>query len=150
MLLFVGFCVIHRYWPLVVSFAPLCKQVYLLHLVAIVTFCCTAQNTFVLRMFCVVQPICHTVNVACLLDLSGTTQEEILLPIRVGKLVQIFFLWVVWIPRHERSVLAFFHMIVQCAFICCATCMVMLLDFSELHKCDKTSNLYVHRNIPLR
>ena len=85
MLLFVGFCVIHRYWPLIVSFAPLCKQGYLLHLVAIVTFCCTAQNTFVLRVFCVVQPKCHTDNVAWLLDLSGTAQEEILLPIRVGK-----------------------------------------------------------------
>lgn len=85
MLLFVGFCVIHRYWPLVVSFAPLCKQGYLLHLVAIVTFCCTAQNTFVLRVFCAVQPKCHTDNVAWLLDLSGTAQEEILLPIRVGK-----------------------------------------------------------------
>ena len=85
MLLFVGFRVIHRYWPLVVSFAPPCKQGYLLHLVAIVTFCCTAQNTFVLRVFCVVQPKCHTDNVAWLLDLSGTAQEEILLPIRVGK-----------------------------------------------------------------
>ena len=134
MLLFVGFCVIHHYWPLVVSFAPLCTQGYLLHLVAIVTFCCTAQNTFVLRVFCAVQPKCHADNVAWLLDLSGTAQEEILLPIRVGKLVQIFFLWVVWIPHHERSVLAFFHMILQCAFICCATCTVMLLDFSELHK----------------
>ena len=51
-----------------------------------------------------------------------------------ANLVQIFFLWVVWIPRHERSVLAFFHMILQCAFICCATCTIMLLDFSELHK----------------
>ena len=82
---FVGFCVIHRYWPLFVSFAPLCKQGYLLHLVAIVTFCCTAQNTFVLRVFCAVQPKCHTDNVAWLLDPSGTAQEEILLPIRVGK-----------------------------------------------------------------
>ena len=79
---FVGFCVIHRYWPLVVSFAPLCKQGYLLHLVDIVTFCCTAQNTFVLRVFCAVQPKCHTDNVAWLLELSGTAQEEILLPIR--------------------------------------------------------------------
>ena len=134
MLLFVGFCVIHRYWPLIVSFAPLCKQGYLLHLVAIVTFCCTAQNTFVLRVFCAVQPKCHTDNVAWLLDLSGTAQEEILLPIRVGKFGSDFFLWVVWIPHHERSVLAFFHMILQCAFICCATCTIMLLDFSELHK----------------
>ena len=48
----------------VVSFAPLCKQGYLLHLVAIATFCCTAQNTFSLRVFCVVQPKCHTDNVA--------------------------------------------------------------------------------------
>ena len=134
MLLFVGFCVIHRYWPLIVSFAPLCKQGYLLHLVAIVTFCCTAQNTFVLRVFCAVQPKCHTDNVAWLLDLSGTAQEEILLLSVLANLVQIFFLWVVWIPHHERSVLAFFHMILQCAFIWCATCTVMLLDFSELHK----------------
>ena len=133
MILFVGFCVIHCYWPLVVSFAPLCKQGYLLHLIAIVTFCCTAQNTFVLRVFCAVQPKCHIDNVAWLLDLSGTAQEEILLSV-LANLVQIFFLWVVWIPRHERSVLAFFHMIVQCAFICCATYTVMLLDFSELHK----------------
>ena len=134
MLLFVGFCVIHRYWPLIVSFAPLCKQGYLLHLVAIVTFCCTAQNTFVLRVFCAVQPKCHTDNVAWLLDLSGTAQEEILLPIRVGKFGSDLLLVIVWIPHHERSVLAFFHMIVQCAFICCATCMIMLLDFSELPK----------------
>ena len=62
-----------------------CKQGYLLHLVAIVTFCCTAQNTFILRVFCAVQPKCHTDNVAWLLDLSGTAQEEILLSIHVGK-----------------------------------------------------------------
>ena len=135
MLLFVGFCVIHRYWPLIVSFAPLCKQGYLLHLVANVTFCCTAQNTFVLRVFCAVQPKCHTDNVAWLLDLSGTAHKRRSYFLSVkANLVQIFFLWVVWIPHHERSVLAFFHMILQCAFICCATCTIMLLDFSELHK----------------
>ena len=149
MLLFVGFCGIHRYWPLIVSFAPLCKHGYLLRLIAIVTFCCTAQNTFVLRVFCAVQPKCHTDNLAWLLDLSGTAQEEILLPIRVGKIGSDLLLVSVWIPRHERSVLAFFHMIVQCAFICCATCTVMLLDFSELHKWWQDFNLYVHRNIPL-
>jgi hypothetical protein len=87
MLLFVGFCVIHRYWPVTVSFAPLCKQGYLLHLVAIATFCCTVQNTFSLRVFCAVQPKCHTDNVAWLLDLSGTAQEEIWLPICIGKFV---------------------------------------------------------------
>ena len=134
MLLFVGFYVIHRYWPLIVSFAPLCKQGYLHHLVAIVTFWCTSQNTFVLRVFCAVQPKCHTDNVAWLLDLSGNAQEEIWLPICVANLFQIFFLWVVWILCHERSVLAFFHMIVPCAFICRATYMVVLLDLTELHK----------------
>ena len=133
MLLFVGFCVIHHYWPLVVSFAPLCKQGYLLHLIAIVTFCCTAQNTF-LRVFCAVQPKCHTDNVAWLLDLSGTAQTRSYFLSIKANLVQIFFLWVVWIPHHERSLLAFFHMILQCAFICCATYTVMFLNFSELQK----------------
>ena len=134
MLLFVGFCVIHHYWPLIVSFAPLCKQGYLLHLVAIVTFCCTAQNTFVLRVFCVVQPKCHTDNVLdCLILVELHKRRSYFLSVKAN-LVQIFFLWVVWIPHHERSVLAFFHMILQCAFICCATCTIMLLDFSELHK----------------
>ena len=134
MLLFVGFCVIHRYWPLIVSFAPLCKQGYLLHLVAIVTFSCTSQNTFVLRVFCAVQPKCHTDNVAWLLDLSGTTQEEILLPIRVGKFgLDLLLVSCLNSASWEVST-SFFHMILQCAFICCATCTIMLLDFSELHK----------------
>ena len=148
MLLFVGFCVIHRYWPLVVSFAPLCKQGYLLHLVAIVTFCCTAQNTFVLRVFCAVQPNVTSTMLLDYLILVELHKRRSYFLYVLANLVQI--LWVVWIPHHERSVLAFFHMILQCAFICCATCTVMLLDFSELHNGDKTSNLYVHHNIPLR
>ena len=134
MLLFVGFCVIHRYWPLIVSFAPLCKQGYLLHLVAIVTFCCTAQNTFVLRVFCAVnQNVTPTTLLDCLILVELHKRRSYFLSV-LANLVQIFFLWVVWIPHHERSVLAFFHMILQCAFICCATCTIMLLNFSELHK----------------
>ena len=135
MLLFVGFCVIHRYWPLIVSFAPLCKQGYLLHLVAIVTFCCTAQ-----KHFCFKSVLCSsTKNVTpttlldCLILVELHKRRSYFLSVKAN-LVQIFFLWVVWIPHHERSVLAFFHMILQCAFICCATCTIMLLDFSELHK----------------
>ena len=135
MLLFVGFYVIHRYWPLIVSFAPLCNQGYLLHLVAIVTFCCTAQNTFVLRVFCVQfnQNVTPTTLLDCLILVELHKRRSYFLSV-LANLVQIFFLWVVWIARHERSVLAFFHMILQCAFICCATCMIMLIDFSELHK----------------
>ena len=134
MLLFVGLCVIHRYWPLVVSFAPLCKQGYLLHLVAIVTFCCTTQDTYVLRVFCAVQPKCHTDNVAWLLDLSGTAQEEIWLPIRVGKFGSYLLLVSCLNSTSWEVSTSLLHMSVQCAFICCATYTVMLLDFSELHK----------------
>ena len=134
MLLFVGFYVIHRYWPLIVSFAPLCKQGHLLHLVAIVTFCCTAQNTFVLRVFVKFnQNVTPTTLLDCLILVELHERRCYFLSM-LANLVQIFFLWVVWIPRHERSVLAFFHMILQCAFICCATCTIMLLDFTELHK----------------
>ena len=134
MLLFVGFCVIHRYWPLVVSFAPLCKQGYLLHLIAIVTFWCTAQNTFVLKCFVQFnQNVTPTTLLDCLILVELHKRRSYFLSVKAN-LVQIFFLWVVWIPHHERSVLAFFHMILQCAFICCATCTIMLLDFSELHK----------------
>ena len=134
MLLFVGFCVIHRYWPLIVSFAPLCKQGYLLHLVAIVTFCCNAQNTFVLWVFVQFnQNVTPKMLLDCLILVELHKRRSYFLSVK-AKLVQIFFLWVVWIPHHERSVLAFFDMILQCAFICCATCTIMLLDFSELHK----------------
>ena len=131
---FVGFCVIHRYWPVLVSFAPLCKQGYLLHLVAFATFCCTAQNTFVLRVFCVVQPKFHTDNVAWLLDLSGTAQEEIWLPILVGKFVLDLLLvsclnfmsWEVNTSLLSHDCAVYFHML----------CYLYgnVLDFSELHK----------------
>ena len=69
-----------------------------------------------------------------LLNFGGTAQKEIMdFHICVG----ISFkssTRVVSNLGHERSVLAFFHMILHCTFICCATCTVLLLDFSELHK----------------
>ena len=131
---FVGFCVIHRYWPVIVSFAPLYKQGYLLHHIAIATFCCIAQNTFVLRVFCAVQPKCHTDNVAWLLDLSGTSQEEILLPIHVGKFgLDLLLVNYLNSASWEVSTSLLSHDCAVC-FHCCATCTVMFLDFSELHK----------------
>lgn len=116
---FVGFCVIHRYRPVIVSSASLCKQGYLLHLVAIATFCCTTQNTFALRLFCAVQPICHTDNVAWLLDLSATAHVEIWLPMNVGKFVSDLLLvsclnyasWEVSTGLVSHDCTVYFHML---------------------------------------
>ena len=79
------------------------------------------------------QNVTPTTLLDCLILVELHKRRSYFLSVKAN-LVQIFFLWVVWIPHHERSVLAFFHMILQCAFICCATCTIMLLDFSELHK----------------
>lgn len=74
------------------------------------------------------QNVTPTTLLDCLILVELHKRRSYFLSVKAN-LVQIFFLWVVWIPHHERSVLAFFHMILQCAFICCATCTVMLLDF---------------------
>ena len=101
----------------------LCAKRDLFHLVAIATFWCTAQNTFVWRLFCALQLKCHISNIA---RFSGTHTkgDRISYPCwQIG-----IWSWGLSSLPHERSVPAFIHMIVQCALRCCATCIGTVLN----------------------
>ena len=60
MLLSVTICSILLYRQVIVSFFAFVKTGLSIQLVAIATFCFATRNTYVLRVFCVVQLECHT------------------------------------------------------------------------------------------